>query len=68
MSIFGYLRQPEITSDQFEEMSLYDKGYAVYMFGERIDQPNIPSSYDSDSKEYAAGMHQAYIDILDIEG
>jgi hypothetical protein len=49
-------------------MSLYDKGYAVYMFGERIDQPNIPSSYDSDSKEYAAGMHQAYIDILDIEG
>ena len=43
------------TEAQFEAFLPFDRGYVVYMCGERDDQPNIPAEtnpYDMGSNEY----------------
>ncbi len=61
-----------VTKEEFEAMSAKTKGYMVYMFGHRKDQPNIPEDYrdnipDEDKEAYDAGQHRAMIIAQDFE-
>lgn len=62
-----------ITKDDFEALSPLQRGYAVYMLGDREDEPNVPSernSYLSGTIEYldwARGMTRAVLDAQDSE-
>lgn len=56
-------REP-VTRAQWRAMSAYEKGYAVYMAGERDDEPNVPATYRprlADRPEYVRGLHAALL-------
>lgn len=44
-----------MTARQFRRLRPYARGYAVYMMGEREDQPHVPN----EANPYAAGSRQA---------
>ncbi len=51
-------------------MSAYEKGYTVYMFGERSDQPNVPMKYTptvAEAEDYYRGQHHAMLETQDSE-
>lgn len=55
---------------KFSEMSAYEKGYAVYMLGERDDVPEVPSSYEpspEERAEYERGQLAAVLVAQDSE-
>lgn len=62
-----------LTKDEFEDLTPYERGYAVYMLGNRDDQPNVPNEsnpYEIDSKEYLEwerGQHMAVLHVMDGE-
>lgn len=41
-----------ISKTQFRNAKLELKGYMVYMFGMRDDQPNVPAVYEVSGKSY----------------
>lgn len=56
---------------EFEQLSAWGKGYAVYVLGERNNEPYVPKTYApsaGDRKEYEQGQQAAYIEVLDTEG
>jgi hypothetical protein len=56
-----------ITAEEFEELDDFNKGYAVYMYGDRDDQPNVPRTCDCDSADYHAGQRLAVVHVTDME-
>ena len=46
-----------ISAEQFRQFTPFERGYAVYWFGNREDEPNVPS----ESNPYPVGT-QAHID------
>lgn len=70
---FNPFEQRVISADEFARLSPRTRGWAVYVAGERDDQPNIPNEknpYPAGSHEHAewdAGQQQAYIETLDSE-
>ncbi len=59
-----------ITPEEFGKMSAYEKGYTVYMFGERSDQPNVPMKYTptvAEAEDYYRGQHHAMLETQDSE-
>ena len=59
-----------MTKAEFEALSPYEKGYAVYWAGHRDDQPNIPERFepmDGDREEYERGQFAAVLDAQDSE-
>ena len=61
-------KQEIFTSEEFEALTDYQKGYVVYMMGSCDDQPNVPETYECDTKEYADGEFWAMLDVTDSEG
>ncbi len=66
------MRTP-MTKRAFLRLSPRSRGYAVYMLGERTDEPNVPNEpcpYPRDSaqaKAWQQGQWNAYLDVLDGE-
>lgn len=62
-----------LTKEEFEALSPRQRGYVVYMYGDRDDQPNVPSEscpYPPGSVEweqYAQGMMTAVLEVQDME-
>lgn len=59
-----------LSAEDFAMLSPYGKGYAVYMFGSREDQPNVPEEYEpseEDKAEFDRGQFQAVLDVQDSE-
>lgn len=55
---------------EFEALSAYEKGYAIYMLGNRGDEPHVPKTYeprDGERVEYERGQQQATQDTQDGE-
>jgi len=55
-----------MTQEQFESLEPFDRGYVVYLYGRRDDEPNIPNEeeppYELGSIEYTqylSGKRQA---------
>jgi len=64
------MAETPLTAAEFAAMTPRQKGYAVYMLGARLDQPNIPESYEpapEDRAEYSAGQSDAIIACIDGE-
>lgn len=59
-----------VTKKAFDAFSPRSKGYAVYMAGERKDQPNIPKIWvppDEESRvEYDKGQAAAVLEVQDV--
>lgn len=56
------------TREEFASMTPKQKGYAVYMFGARKDQPNIPETYTPslvERSQYERGQLLAVMDAQD---
>lgn len=56
------------TESQFLRMSAFEKGYVVYMYGARKDQPHIPESYEPTERtraKYEQGQMQAMLEAMD---
>lgn len=52
------------STEEFEKLSVFDKGYHVYMLGGRDDEPYVPRYYHpkKDEKEdFMKGQHRAVI-------
>ena len=43
------------SKEDFESMTPYQKGYAVYMFGYNGDQPNVPKDYHPQTQKEIRG-------------
>lgn len=62
-----------MTKEQFESLTPFDRGYMVYMCGERDDEPNVPNEKNpypagSDSwVEWIDGQFQAMISVQEME-
>jgi hypothetical protein len=59
-----------MTAAQFSALSPYGKGYAVYMLGDREDEPNVPKEWtprEDEAEEYKEGQMQAVLDVQDGE-
>jgi len=60
-----------ISRETFESLSPRDRGFAVYMYGCRDDQPNIPDESNpfqkgcGDWEEWNQGQHEAVIAVQD---
>ena len=57
-----------VTAEQFDALSPRGKGYAVYMCGNREDQPNVPAEYEpapEDREEYSAGQSAGVLEAQD---
>lgn len=55
---------------KFTQMSAYEKGYAVYMYGERKDYPDIPRTYKPTPQEranYERGQAAAVLEAQDCD-
>ena len=63
---------PKIKSvEYFNSLDAFNKGYAVYMYGARDDEPFVPRSFEpnkEDQEEYSKGGDLAVIHVTDIEG
>ena len=56
------------TQKEFEGLTAYEKGYAVYLFGYRQDQPAVPKFYEpepEDAEEYGRGQQEAILSVQD---
>lgn len=59
----------QLTRAEFEELSPWDRGYAVYMLGARSDQPNVPDESNPYSmgtpawRDWRAGQAAAVQDV-----
>ena len=54
----------------FEKLSAFDKGYAVYRLGALEDEPHMPESYaptEAEREEYERGQYQGMLDTVDEE-
>lgn len=62
-----------ISAKKFLGLSAYSRGYAVYMLGERDDQPHVPNEMNPyatgsrDAIEWDRGNRQAMLDVQDGE-
>ena len=59
-----------LTKEEFESLSPTDRGYAVYMAGERDDQPNIPNEknpYPKGTKEHEEYDQGAFMGVLEVQ-
>jgi len=59
-----------ISAEEFAELPAFDKGYAVYMLGERPEQPNVPLVYSpavAEAEDYYRGQHAAMLAAQDGE-
>ena len=59
-----------LTKEEFAALTPRQKGYAVYMAGNRADQPNIPSEYTpepGDKREYEAGQFEGVLEAQDCD-
>lgn len=61
-----------ITKEEFEALSPFDRGYAVYMAGARDDQPNIPDEKEPpypvgsmEFNQYLSGQRHAVLEAQD---
>lgn len=60
-----------LTKEEFEALTPFQKGYAVYMAGSRDDEPNIPANYSpiwaspQDKADFEAGQLQAVLEVQD---
>lgn len=60
----------EVIHIDFESLSPFGKGYAVYMYGEREDYPGVPKTYTPrtrDLEQYQAGQRLAVQHAQDSE-
>lgn len=64
---------PEMSKEEFRRLAPGARGYAVYWYGERDDQPNVPNESNpypagsTEFQEWARGQSQAMIDAQDSE-
>jgi len=62
-----------ISKRQFLKLKPYERGYAVYMAGERDDEPNVPNEQNpyrhgsNNAAEWERGQQQAVLDVQDSE-
>lgn len=62
-----------VTREEFEALPPFRRGWAVYMAGERDDQPNIPNEANPyptgsvDADEWNRGQQVAMVQVLDSE-
>ena len=59
-----------VSQKDFDSLSPYGKGYAIYMYGMRLDEPYVPQIYEPAEEEvvdYERGKFQAMLDIQDLE-
>jgi len=60
-----------MTKEEFEQLTPYERGYAVYMLGCRDDEPNVPEEkcpYRIGTPEelaWSRGQTQALINVQD---
>lgn len=60
-----------ITAEQFAALTPQQRGYAVYMLGERADEPYIPNESNpyppgsSEAAEWDEGQQFAVLDVQD---
>lgn len=60
-----------ITKEELDRLTPFERGYAVYMFGAREDQPNVPDEPNpypngTDAHEkWADGARSAYVEVID---
>lgn len=60
-----------LTAAQFLALTPWSRGYAVYMFGERDDEPNVPDEGNpyqpgtADAEAWEAGNMRAAVDVQD---
>jgi hypothetical protein len=56
--------------EEFRMLSPVQKGYMVYMFGYRDDEPFVPKEYEPDDAErpgYERGQRMGVIEAMDSE-
>lgn len=64
---------PPLTQAQFDALTPYQRGYAVYMLGSRSDEPNVPEEKcpypagSPDAAEWDSGQFQAMLTAQDSE-
>lgn len=59
-----------LTKKYFQNMDAVNKGYAVYMFGCRKDQPNIPKAFQptvEDEEQYNYGKFLGILEAQEID-
>lgn len=60
-----------ISKEEFESATPFIKGYLVYMFGSRQDQPNIPEVYKCENPyeqyQYNQGERHAILLVQDMD-
>lgn len=59
-----------LSKEEFDNLTPYLKGYAVYMMGSREDQPNVPENYspsETEKEEYEKGNFKAMLNVMDEE-
>lgn len=62
-----------LTIEQFSKLTPLQRGYAVYMFGERTDQPHVPEERNpyptgsSDAAQWDEGQRRAVLEAQDSE-
>lgn len=62
-----------MTAEEFAELTPFDRGYVVYMAGERDDQPHVPNEANpyppgsEDAEQWSAGQHRAMLSAQDGE-
>jgi len=59
-----------LTKEEFEELSPKNRGYAVYMAGNRDDQPNVPNEncpYDMETEDFNAWNRGQWIAMLEAQ-
>ena len=57
-----------ITAEEFEAMTVYNKGYVVYKFGHDKNEPNVPLSHSptkAEKEEYDRGQSMAMLDVAE---
>lgn len=58
------------SKEEFDTATAWQKGYAVYMWGARKDQPNIPKTYkptEEEEKEFKSGGFAALLVVMETE-
>ena len=64
------MKKQVLTAAEFAALEPYQRGYIVYMFGARDDQPNVPDEknpYEADSAEAKAWDRGAVVACRDVQ-
>lgn len=67
------MRGEKMSKEDFEGLGPFGRGYAVYLFGKRDDQPNVPDEENPyvegtcDWKSWNEGARIAAQDVQDLE-